>query len=60
MNKEVIGKAKLLLALLEPGAVIDKDVSKAAEKTLEELILIASREMERKYQTGMVALTEHR
>jgi len=47
MNKEIIGKAQLLMVSLEPGMVIDEEVSEVAIKTLEELIKIARKGRER-------------
>ena len=44
MNKEIIGKAKMLIISLEPGMVIDEETSEVAIKTLEELINIARKE----------------
>lgn len=44
MNKEVIGKAKMLMVSLEPGMVIDEEMSEVAIKTLIELINIARKE----------------
>lgn len=44
MNKEVIGKAKILIVSLEPGMVIDEEMSEVAIKTLIELINIARKE----------------
>ena len=44
MNKEIIGKAKLLKVSLEPGMVIDEEISEVAIKTIEELINIARKE----------------
>ncbi|GLT20546.1 hypothetical protein GCM10007938_43310 [Vibrio zhanjiangensis] len=47
MNKDLIGKAMLLISDLEPGTVLDKELSELAITTLEELVGVARREQEK-------------
>jgi hypothetical protein len=44
MKREIISRAKILMLSLEPGMVIDKDVSELAVKTIEDLIKMAKTE----------------